>query len=446
MSSNTYEKLSSNKAKLSFVVGADEFAEAVQNAYVKGRKKISIPGFRKGKAPRKVIETYYGSDIFYDDALNDMFPDMYQAALDEHGLKPVDRPEFDLDKIEPGKDVTFRVEVFVRPDVKLGEYKGLKVEAFRDPVTDDMVAERIKQDQEKVSRAVDVEDRPAAESDHVIIDYEGTVDGKPFEGGKAEGSELDIGSHRFIPGFEEQIIGMNHGEEKDIEVTFPDDYFEKKLQGKKAVFHIKLKTIQKTEIPELDDDFAADVSDFNTLDEYRANIRKELEEQAEENFKNEKQTVVLKKAMENAEIDIPKAMIEEELNYLMQQVRYRMAYSGVNMEDYLKYTGTTLQKFRENYRAQAEAEVRKDLVVDAIVKTENIEVTDDELNKEIEKYAKEAGKTDEEYRKTLNDDMLANIREYLKREKVPEMLVSNAEITEKVREPKKAEDKPKETK
>lgn len=274
--SHTYEKLSGNKAKLTFTIPAEQFDEAMQQAFLKMRKRINVPGFRKGKAPRRMIETLYGESVFYDDAFEILFPDAYRAAVEEYDLKPVDQPQIDLDEIGAGQDLKFHVEVFVRPDVTLGEYKGLEVEADLQKVTDEMIDARIEEDRRKASRTIDVEDRPVEDGDTVNLDYAGTVDGVAFAGGTAQGQTLTIGSHQFIPGFEEQMVGMQIGEEKDLPVRFPDEYHAEELKGKDAVFHVKVNGIQKTEVPELDDDFAADISDFDTFKEYKDSIVKEL--------------------------------------------------------------------------------------------------------------------------------------------------------------------------
>ncbi|MBQ7304736.1 MAG: trigger factor, partial [Clostridia bacterium] len=303
--SHTYEKLSSNKAKLTFVIPAEQFDEAMQKAYLKNRTRINVPGFRKGKAPRSLIERMYGEAIFYDDALELVFPEAYDAAIAEFDLKPVDRPEVNVDEIGAGQDLKFTCEVFVRPDVELGQYKGLEVEITKQTVTEDDINARIEQDRQKAARTIDVDDRAVEEGDTVNLDYSGSVDGVAFQGGTAQGQTLKIGSHQFIPGFEEQMVGMAIGEEKDLDVTFPEQYHSEELAGKAAVFHVKVNGIQKTEMPELDDDFAADVSDFDTFEAYKANIVKELEERAEKNNDVTFENALVEKAVENATIDVP---------------------------------------------------------------------------------------------------------------------------------------------
>ena len=329
--SHTYEKVSGNKAKLTFTIPAEQFDEAMQKAYLKMRGRINVPGFRKGKAPRRMIETLYGEGVFYEDAFDLIFPEAYQDAVKELDLHPVAQPDVDVDQIGAGQELKFHLEVFVRPDVELGEYKGLTVEADQQKLTDEMVDARISQDQDKASRTIDVEDRPVQEGDTVNLDYAGTVDGVAFAGGTAEDQTLKIGSHQFIPGFEEQMIGMNIGEEKDLQVKFPDEYHAEELKGKDAVFHVKVNGIQVTEKPELDDDFAADISEFDTFAAYKENIVKELSEQISKSNDAALENALVDKAAENATIDIPQAMIDDQAEYMLREMAMRMSYQGLRM-------------------------------------------------------------------------------------------------------------------
>ncbi|MBR5679786.1 MAG: trigger factor, partial [Clostridia bacterium] len=310
--SHTYEKVSGNKAKLTFTVPAEQFDEAMQKAYLKMRGRINVPGFRKGKAPRSLIERMYGEGVFYEDAFDLIFPEIYQEAVKAEDIHPVDQPNIDIDEIGAGQDLKFHLEVFVRPDVELGEYKGLSVEAEQQKVTDAMIDARISQDQDKASRTIDVEDRPVQEGDTVNLDYAGTVDGVAFAGGTAEKQTLKIGSHQFIEGFEEQMIGMNIGEEKDLQVRFPDEYHAEELKGKDAVFHVKVNSIQKKVVPALDDDFAADVSEFSTFEEYKQNVVRTLEENAKKNADVRLENELIQAAVDASDCDIPDAMIESE--------------------------------------------------------------------------------------------------------------------------------------
>ena len=439
--SHTYEKISSNKAKLSFVIPAEQFDEAMQKAYLKNRSRINVPGFRKGKAPRALIERMYGEGVFYDDAMELLFPDAYEAAVKENDLKPVDRPEMtSVDQIGAGQDLKFTCEVFVRPDVELGQYKGLEVEVTKQTVSEDDVNARIEQDRQKGARTIDVEDRPVEEGDTVNLDYAGSVDGVAFAGGTAQGQTLKIGSHQFIPGFEEQMVGMQIGEEKDLNVTFPEQYHSEELAGKAAVFHVKVNSIQRTELPELDDDFAADVSDFNTFAEYKDSIVKELTERAEKNNEVTIENALVEKAVDNATIDVPHAMIHEQLDYMMREMEMRMAYQGLRMEDFLKYTGQTREQLEHSYHGEAEKRVRIELTLEAIRKAEGIEPTEEEVKKQIEEQAKRMGREVEDFEKTLTDEQRAYLSDTAAIQKVVDLMKADAKVTEKKPEEEKTED------
>ena len=429
--SHTYEKVSGNKAKLSFTIPAEQFAEALHQAFLKLRKQINVPGFRRGKAPRKMIETLYGESIFYDDAFEILFPDAYRAAIKEYDLKPVDQPQIDLDEIGTGKDLKFHLEVFVRPDVTLGDYKGLSVEADLQKLTDEMVDARIEEDRNKASRTIDVEDRPVQEGDTVNLDYAGSVDGVPFAGGTAAGQTLTIGSHQFIPGFEEQMIGMKLGEEKDLNVRFPDEYHAEELKGKDAVFHVKVNGIQVTEKPELDDDFAADISEFDTFKAYRENIVSELTKQIEKNNDIAIENALVEKAAENAQMDIPTAMIEDQAEYQVREMGMRMSYQGLRMEDYLKYTGQTMEDLKKMYMPEAEKRVRTELVIEAIRKAEKIEPTEKDIEKEIAEQAERMGQDVETFRKNLTDEQKEYLKDSAAIRMVLDLLKKDAKVTEK---------------
>lgn len=437
--SHTYEKISSNKAKLSFVIAAEQFDEAMEKAFLKNRGKMNVPGFRKGKAPRKLIETMYGEGVFYDDAFEMVFPDAYDAAVKEYDLKVVDRPEVNVDEIGAGKDLKFTCEVFVRPDVTLGDYKGLEVEAEKQTVKDEDVDARIDQDRQKGARTIDVTDRAVEDGDTVGLDYAGSVDGVAFDGGTAQGQTLTIGSHQFIPGFEEQMVGMQIGEEKDLSVKFPEEYHAKELAGKDAIFHVKVNSIKKTELPELDDDFAADVSEFNTFAEYKDSIVKELTERAEKNNEIAVENALVEKAVANAAMDIPSAMIDEQTDYLLRDMQMRMAYQGLKMEDYLKYTGQTVEQLRTMYRPEAENRVKVELVLDAIRKAEGIEPTEDEIKVQIAEQAKRAGKDVEEFEKTLTDEQRGYLADSAAIQKVVDLMKKDAKVSEKKPEEKPAD-------
>jgi len=432
--SHTYEKLSSNKAKLSFVIPAEQFDEAMNKAFLKNRSKINIPGFRKGKAPRKMIENMYGEAIFYDDAFELLFPDAYEAAVKEFDLKPVDRPDVDVQEIAGGQDLKFTVEVFVRPDVELGQYKGLTVEVEPKHVpTEDEINGLISEDRQKGACTLDVSDRAVEEGDTVNLDYAGTVDGVAFAGGTAQGQTLVIGSHTFIPGFEEQMVGMMIGEERDLQVKFPEEYHSEELSGKDAVFHVKVNAITKTELPELDDDFAQD-NGFDDFAAYRASIVTAIEERAQQNYDISVENALVEKAVDNATIDVPQAMIDEQVNYILREMEIRMMYQGLRMEDYLKYTGQTREALAEGYKAEGEKRVRVELTLEAIRKAEGIEPTEEEVQEQIAKQAERMGQEVEEFEKTLTDEQRAYLSDTAAIQKVVDLLKADATVTEKAEE------------
>ena len=437
--SHSIEKISSNQVRISFEIPAEQFDDAVQKAYLKNRNKINMPGFRRGKAPRRMMERMYGNTLFYDDALDLLFPDAYSAAVKELEVRPVDRPEMEkMDQIGEGQDLKFSVTVYVVPDVTLGEYKGLEVEIAPQKVTEEMIDSRIQQDVEKASRTVDVEDRPVADGDIVNLDYAGTVDGVAFDGGTAQGQTLTIGSHQFIPGFEEQMIGMNIGEEKDLEVRFPDEYHAENLKGKDAVFHVKVNGIQKVEKPALDDDFAADISEFNTFEEYKADIVKQLEDQAEKNRSTMISNAAVEKAAENATVDIPEAMIDDEVDNLLNNMRYEMAMQGLKLEEYLNYFRMTVDDLKKQRRSEAEQRVKSQLVIEAIRKAEGIEATEEEIEKAVQDQAVAYGEDLEEFKKNLNDAQKEYLKENAQIMKVLDFLKDHAKVTEKEPEAPKA--------
>lgn len=400
----TFEKLSSNKVKLSFVVAPEKFDEGLQTAYRKMVKKISIPGFRKGKAPMKVIENYYGASVFYEDALDAIFPELYQEAIKEHDIQVVDRPELDVEQIGRGKELKFSVEVFVRPDVKLGDYKGLGIEKEVAEVTDDDVNADIERARDRASRYVEITDRPAKLDDQVNIDYAGFLGDEQFDGGTAQGHDLVLGSGSFIPGFEDQLVGAEVGAERDVNVTFPEQYHAENLAGKPVVFKVKVNSIREKETPALDEDFVKEVSETaNTVDEYKAEIRAKLEKQAADKADAAFENAVIEKVAENAEIDIPEAMIEDQIDSMLRDMEMRMMYQGMKLDDYFKYTGQTREQVREAYKPTAEERVRTQLVIEAVMKAEDIKATDEEVDAEIAKYAEQNKKTPEEFKEMLTD-------------------------------------------
>ena len=422
----TVEKISSNKVKLSFDVESAKFDEAMNKAYIKVRGHVNIPGFRKGKAPRKLIENMYGESVFYDEAFELIFDEVYGPAIEENKIEVVDRPEINIEQIGAGKNLIFTCEVYVKPDVTLGEYKGVAVKKEVTEVTDAQVDARVEQERQKQATEVTVEDRPVAEGDTVNLDYAGSVDGVAFAGGTAEGQTLKIGSHTFIPGFEEQMVGMNIGEEKDLHVTFPTEYHAKELAGKEAVFHVKVNGITATELPALDDDFAKDISEFDTLDEYKADIRSKLVAQAAERDENAFTNAVIEKVMDNATVEIPEAMIERQIDSMMRDFEYRLRAQGLKLADFMKYTGQDEKAFRANYRDQAEKSVKAHLVLEAVENAENFEVSDEEIDAQIAKFAPQTGKSVEELKKTFSESDLEYFKADAIRDKAVKFLTDNA--------------------
>ena len=428
----TVEKISGNQVKIAFEIASEKFDEAVQKAYLKVRGRVNVPGFRKGKAPRKLIESMYGEAVFYDDAFDILFPEEYEAAVKENDLKVVDRPEVDeVKQIGVGKDLQFTIKVFVRPDVELGKYKGLKATKFVHKVTDEEIDSRIQQDVEKATTMADVTDRAVENGDTVNLDYAGTVDGVAFEGGTAENQTLEIGSGHFIPGFEEQMIGMNIGEEKDLQVKFPDEYHAENLKGKDAVFHVKVNGIQAKVVPALDDDFAADVSEFDTFDAYKQNIVKELMDRAQKNADVQLENDLVQQAVDASDCDIPDAMIEDETDMMLREMKLRMMYQGLRFEDYMKYTGQTEDQVKEMYRPEAKNRVKMQLVLEAMVKAENVEVSEEEVEKATAEEAERSGRDLEEFKKSLNDRQKEYLKENAAIRKVVDMIVANAQVEEK---------------
>ena len=415
----TVEKIASNKVKLSFDIDAAKFDEAMSKAYIKVRGQVNIPGFRKGKAPRKMIENMYGEGIFYDEAFELVFDEVYGPAVEENKVDVVDRPEIEIQQIGAGKNLQFTAEVFVVPEVTLGEYKGVAVKKETTEVTDAQVDAKLEEERNKQATGVEVDDRAVMEGDTVNLDYSGSVDGVPFAGGTAEGQTLKIGSHTFIPGFEEQMVGMCIGEEKDLDVTFPEKYHSDELAGKAAVFHVKVNSITATELPALDDDFAKDISEFDTLDEYKADIRAKLEAQAAERDQNAFTNAVVEKVMENATVEIPEAMIERQIDSMMRDFEYRLMGQGLKLADFMKYTGQDMKAFRENYRGQAEKSVKAHLVLSAIEKAEAFEASAEAIDEQIAKFAPQTGKTVEELKETFSEQDL----EYFKADAIRDMAV-----------------------
>ncbi|MCI9023249.1 MAG: trigger factor [Dorea sp.] len=381
------EKLEKSMAKLTIEVSADDLEKALQSAYMKQKNKISLPGFRKGKVPRQMIEKMYGAEVFYDDAANELIPKAYADAYDECEEDIVSRPEIDVVQIEKGKPFIFTAMVALKPEVTLGEYKGLEVEKFSDEVTQEEVDAKIKEEAEKNARKVTVEDRPVQDGDEVILDYEGFVDDVAFEGGKGENYPLVIGSGSFIPGFEEQLIGVSAGTDVEVHVTFPEEYHAEDVKGKDAVFKCKVHEIKAKELPEIDDEFASEVSEFDTLEEYKADVEAKLKEKKTAEGKEKQEDAVVEQAVKNAQYELPEAMISTQVSQMAENFSRRIQAQGMTMEQYFQFTGMTAEKMLEEMRPQAVKSIETRLVLEAVAKAENIEVSEERLDEEIAKMA-----------------------------------------------------------
>ena len=394
------EKLEKNMAKLTIEASAEDFEKAIQKVYLKARGRINIPGFRKGKAPRKLIEKMYGTGVFYEDAANDLIPTAYAEALKDCDLEIVSRPEINVTQIESGKPFIFTAEVAVKPEVTLGEYKGVEVEKSDVEVTDEDINKEVDKERENNSRTIDVDDRAVESGDIIKLDFDGSVDGVPFAGGKAENYTLTIGSGSFIPGFEDQLIGTKIGEEKDVTVTFPEDYHEKSLAGKEAVFKCKVNAITVKELPDADDEFASEVSEFETLAEYKEDIKKKLTEKKEKEARAKKEAQAVEKAVENATMEIPDAMIDTQVQSMMEDFARRMQSQGLSLEQYFQFTGMDAKKMHDQMKPEALKRIQNSLVLEAVAKAENIEISDEKVDEEIAKMA-EAYKMEVEKLKDL---------------------------------------------
>ena len=423
----TFEKPSSNKVKLGFTVDAAKFDEAIRKAYQKDVKNITIPGFRKGKAPMQVIENHYGAGVFYEDAFEILFPEVYQAALTEHGVTPVDRPELNMEQIEKGKDLIFSVEVFVTPDVELGQYKNLGIEKKVDEVTEDDVKAEIERARDRAARYIDVTDRPAKLDDQVNIDYAGFVGEEQFEGGTAQGHDLVLGSGQFIPGFEDQLVGAEAGSDVEVHVTFPEKYHAENLAGKEATFKVKVNSIREKEVPALDDDFVKEASETaNTVDEYKAEIREKLEKQAEQKADNAFESEILEAVVENTKIDLPEAMIEEQIDNMLRDMEMRLMYQGMRLDDYLKYTGQTREDLRKVYHDEAERRVRTQLTLEEIRKVEEIKAEEADIDEEMKSLAEQSRKSLEDFKASLTENDKKYFEEVASLTKTIKFLKDNA--------------------
>ena len=420
------ENLEKNMAKLTIEVPASEFEKALQSAYNKQKKSISVPGFRKGKVPRQMVEKMYGPEIFYEDAANELIPTAYEEELKNCDLEIVSRPTVDIVQIKKGENFIFTAEVAVKPEVTLGEYKGMEVDKTSTRVTQKEVEAKIKEEAEKNARTVTVEGRPVQDGDEVILDFEGFVDGEAFEGGKGENYPLTIGSGSFIPGFEEQLVGAEAEKEVEVKVTFPEEYHAEELKGKDAVFKCTIHEIKEKQIPEIDDEFAAEVSEFDTLDEYKADVKAKIKEQKENEGKQKKEDQAVEKAVANATMEIPEAMIDEQVRQMVNEFAQNMQYQGISFEQYCQITGMTLEKIQEETHPQAVKRIETRLVLEAIAKAENIEVTEERLDEEIKKMAESYNMEADKLKELMGEEEKKQMMEDIAVQDAVTFLVENA--------------------
>lgn len=415
-----------NEVKLSFEIEAEKFEDAMKKVYAKTAKYFTIPGFRKGKAPMAIVERTYGSSIFYEDTFNELVPDIYDEAIKENKIEAVSRPQIDISQMEKGKDLKFTAIVQIKPEVKLGKYKGIELKKIEYTVSDKDVEHELGHMAEHNARLVTVDDRPVEKGDITIIDFAGSIDGVAFEGGTATNQELEIGSNKFIPGFEDQVIGMKVNEEKDINVTFPEDYFSKDLAGKEATFKVTLHEIKKKELPKIDDDFAKDVSEFDTLADLKADIKSKMEKENEERAKYESEEAAIEAVCKDVEVDIPSGMIETEIDNMVKDIENKLSYQGLTLDQYLKLTNKTMENLRKEFDEQANKAVKSRLVLEAIIKAEDIKPDDKEVEEKVKEMAKNYGRPEDELLK--NEGFKNYIVDNMKYEKAIAFILDNAKM------------------
>ena len=444
MKSKVEKTKNANEVKLEVTIESSKFEDAIKKVYFKSAKYFNIPGFRKGKAPIQIVEKYYGKEIFYEDAFNEIAPEELEKAVEEQKLEVVSRPEIDIKQIEKGKDLIFTAIFQVKPEVEVGKYKGIEIEKVEYTVSEDDIDHELAHMQEHNSRMVTIDERPVENGDITTIDFEGFVDGKAFEGGKAEGHELEIGSNQFIPGFEDQIIGMKIDEEKEIKVKFPEEYFSKDLAGKDATFKVKLHEIKKKELPELDDEFAKDVSEFDTLKELKEDIKAKKQKQCEERTKYEVEDNAMKEVVKTLKVDIPSGMIELEVDNMLKDMDQRLSYQGMNLDQYLQMMGKTKEDARKEYEPQAIEAIKSRLAIEKIAEIEKIKVTEKEVKEKLEEMAKNYGRDVKEFEG--NENIKKYIETGVQTQKTLEFLVENAKVKTTKPKTEKEETTKKETK
>ena len=423
------EQVEKNLVKVVFEVSAEDFEKAINKVYQKNKNKYNIPGFRKGKAPMAMVEKMYSPAVFYDEAINMVLPEAYEAAIKEAEVDAVARPEIDIDgEVKKGEKIVFTALVTTKPEVKLGDYKGIEVEKVGYTVSEEDIDKAIEAERAKNARMVTVEDRAVENGDITVIDFEGFVDGVAFEGGKAEGHELEIGSGAFIPGFEDQVIGAEIGVEKEINVKFPEEYHAENLKGKDAMFKVTVKEIKKRELPELDDDFASEVSEFDTLADYKNDVKAKLEKQNEEKAKSDIENAIMNKVIENAEFELPEAMIEAQIDRLVSDFAQRLQYQGMDINTYMQYLGTNMEQLRANFKDQAVVQLNGSLVVEAVMKDAGIEVGPEELELNLVDMAKKYNMELDKLKELISEAEMENIKKDMAMNKTVEMIVNNAVI------------------
>ena len=431
------ENLEKNMAKLTIEVSAEDLEKALESAYQKQKKQISVPGFRKGKVPRAMIEKMYGVDVFYEDAANALMQQNYAAAVDESGIDIVSRPTVDVVQIEKGKPFIFTAEVAVKPEVTLGKYMGVTVTKIDTSVSDEEVDEALEKERNNNARTINVTDRPVAQGDTAVIDFEGFVDGVAFEGGKGENHSLEIGSHTFIDTFEDQLVGKNVGDEVDVNVTFPEQYQAADLAGKPATFKVKINEIKAKELPELDDEFAKDVSEFDTLAEYKESLKKDLEKKKQDEAKRTKEDEAIQKIIDKSTMEIPEAMIDTQCETMIEEFAQRIAQSGLTMEQYLQFSGMTIDQLKDQVRPEATTRIQSSLVLEQIAKEENIEVTDADIDAEVEKMAKAYGMEADKLKEYMGDAEKESMKKDIAITKAVDLIMDN--VKERAKAKKKAD-------
>ncbi len=425
------ENVEKNVVKMEIEVDKETFEKGMDKSYRKNLNKFNVPGFRKGKAPRKLIENYYGENVLYEDAINAIFPEAYEQAIKENDIHPVSEPEIDIIQIGSGQSLIFTATVTVKPEVELGEYTGIEVKTEEINITDEDVNNELKRIAEDSARLINVDDKEIQKGDIAIIDFEGLIDGQPFEDGKRENVYLEIGSEDFLQGFDEQLLGAKAGDELEVKATFPEDYNDSALAGKEALFKVKIKGLKIKEIPAIDDEFAKDVSEFDTVEEFKNDLKNKLIERKKNLIKRKTEDEIINKVVENAKVDIPQPMIDKRIDFILQNINLRLAYQNLTLDDYLSMKGQNIEELRKEYQDAANVDVKTQLVLDKIGEVEGINITEEEIEEEIKKYAQEMEQSYEDYKQNLSESTIDYIKSNIKRRKVIEFLVNNAKFVEK---------------